>query len=539
MSTAVLSSRLLPATAVLLAPYLVMGCWLGRHYSESAVVSYALVVLAMLLLLGALSRTWKKLLLWHLPLALAGAILAGYAIISGDLPGDPIAYVLVTSSPEEVMGFFSLPQQQRLLALLVASLALYGWLALRLPPRPVFPVLSARVRWLAISAFAIMAAYAARVPNEFISGIAASPLVGSVMFATGPLAAANAQVHGNLQQKTPYDAQRVDATEVHILIVGESSRRDSWSAYGYARPTTPFMSKLKDEAVFLARAATDANATVRAVPMLLTGLGPEHYVPTAIRGNLFDLAKEAGYYTSWLVNQDASVSHLVGMDADEAVYPHSTSETAMRNLPPDGRLLAALQRQLARAGKPLLIGLHVDGSHWAYFNRYPAAFERFGSGQGLTFASLLTAGADDRVLDSYDNSILYTDWFLEQVIEQARQLKVPATVTYLADHGESLYVLDGRAGHGTNSDFVAAEFDIPAFVWANSAYRQAHPDRVRTLASNASKAIRTHDFFYALADLMGIRWPGALPQRSFVSSAFKPDTSSRYSAGGKLVARTD
>jgi hypothetical protein len=33
---------------------------------------------------------------------------------------------------------------------------------------------------------------------------------------------------------------------------------------------------------------------------------------------------------------------------------------------------------------------------------------------------------DQRVVDTYDNSVLYTDWFLHQVIDQVRALHVPA-----------------------------------------------------------------------------------------------------------------
>jgi glucan phosphoethanolaminetransferase (alkaline phosphatase superfamily) len=527
--------RLLAATALLLAPYLLMGFWLGEHVSVHAAAGYAAVVLASLWLLAYLAKTWRRFFLFHTPLFLASVVFIGYAIISAQLPGDPIAYVLVTSSWEEVYGFFGLGQEQRLLMLFIAGLAVYLGLSLWLSPRATPAVGRTRFRTLAFGSLAALIAFAAIVPVDFMTALAATPLIGSAMFLTGPLSAANAQIHGNLVKKIPYGAAHVASAEVHILIVGESSRRDSWSAYGYSRPTTPFMAVLKGEAIFFDHAVTDSNATVCAVPMLLTGIGPEAYEVGAIRGNLVDLAKEAGYFTSWLVNQDANISYLVGMNADQATYPHSTLETTTRVLRPDGTLLSGLQRQLERGG-PLFIGLHVDGSHWAYFDRYPRSFEKFGSGAGLTFASFYGAHADHRMLDSYDNSILYTDWFLQQVIEQARKLKVPATVTYLSDHGESLYALDGRTGHGA-SDYASVEFDIPAFVWVNAAYRAAHPDKVQALTSNADKEIRTHDFFYSLADLMGIRWPGNSPERSFASPNFIPDTHSRHLAGGRLVAR--
>jgi len=101
-------------------------------------------------------------------------------------------------------------------------------------------------------------------------------------------------------------------------------------------------------------------------------------------------------------------------------------------LPLDETLLPHLWAEISRRGGARFIGLHTIGSHWEYDTRYPPSFERFGSGKGLSYLSALNEKSDPRVLDSYDNSVAYTDWFLGQLIEQARQLNVPTTVTYIA-----------------------------------------------------------------------------------------------------------
>jgi hypothetical protein len=84
-----------------------------------------------------------------------------------------------------------------------------------------------------------------------------------------------------------------------------------------------------------------------------------------------------------------------------------------------------------------------------------------------------------------------TDWFLQQVIEQASALKVPATVTFLPDHGEASPYLDGGAVGHDAAHYVAAEFEIPAFIWVNAAHRTAHPDKVAALQANAAREIRS------------------------------------------------
>jgi glucan phosphoethanolaminetransferase (alkaline phosphatase superfamily) len=242
-----------------------------------------------------------------------------------------------------------------------------------------------------------------------------------------------------------------------------------------------------------------------------------------------DLAREAGYSTAWLMNQDPHLSLLAGVHADRTVYAAFMPGPVANRPQFDESLLADLHREIERTGKPRFIGLHLIGSHWAYDQRYPAAFALFHSA---------SESPNQRDLDAYDNSIAYTDWILGQIIEQARALSVPATVTYISDHGEDLYALDGKSGHGRAS-YTKHQFEIPAFVWVNSAYRAAHPDKVQAMVQNAAKEIRSHNIFYSVADLMGIRWPGASPSESFASLSFVPDVQSPFSAGGTSVARVD
>lgn len=505
-----------------LLPYAVMVYWLAAHRSPLVAVDYAAVVFAVLILLALVAGTVRRLHAVHAPLFFVTLIFTGYAIVSGELAGYPIAFVLETSSWEEVRGFFGTWQQQKLLLLVLLAAVAYIGVGLGMPSRYRLTGRPRATRWIAIGTFGVAAALAALDSDQFIQGAAATPILGSVLFINGPLSSANLAVNGAHLRKRPYGATRHGGREIHILVVGESSRRASWSAYGYSRPTTPFMEALKHEAIFLDNARSDANVTVYAVPMLLTGAAPETFSLQTVHGNLIDLAKEAGYHSSWLANQDAGISYLVGMAADESFYTFTVSKPTYVVYPPDEVLLPELSKQLSRPGSPLFIALHVFGSHAPYANRFPKSFDKFG----------------DEALDTYDDAILYTDWFLEQVMELARRIDVPATVTYVSDHGEDLYALDGRSGHGLG-DYSQHAFDIPAFVWMNDAYRKLYPDRVRALTDNAHKRIRSHDFFYTEAHLMGIQWSGAVPQRSFASPLFSPDVKDRFVAGGNLVVGAD
>ena len=530
--------RAVPASMVLALPFVLLSVWLARLKGLQSLSAFVVSIGLALLVVAVCSRTWRRFFLIQLPVVLLSAAFATYTLMYDSVPGDMIAYVLATSSWDEFRGFFSIWQGQRLLLSSAILLIVYLALALRAPATPIYTGENRRARSITLGVVTVLSAFAASKPAALIDGIAANPVIGTVLFVAGPLGHARAAVNGTAVSKVRYGASRSNSAEIHILVIGESARRDSWSVYGYQRKTTPYLDKLRTEAIFFQNAEADANLTVCVVPILLTGMSPSHFDMGSIRGNIVDLAEEAGYSTAWMMNQDAHISLLVGVHADRMIYPAPLSSLVAGHLPLDEILLPDFRREIARPGARKFIGLHVIGSHWQYDSRYPPTFERFGSGKGLNYMSVLTHPSDPRLLDAYDNSVAYTDWFLSQIIEEARSLSVPTTVTYFADHGEDLYALDGNAGHGT-ATYTKHQFDIPAFIWMNSAYREAHPDKVQTIAQNADKEIRSHNVFYSIADVMGIQWPGALPSESFASTAFVPDSQTPHIAGGKSVARVD
>ena len=528
--------RLLALGALLFSPYLIMALWLADHRGLRVCADYVFVCTAGVFLLALAARTARRFVILHFPVFVLCVLICGCTLVGGQLPGYPLAFILMTSSWEEVRGYFGLWEGQRLVVVFLGSSLCYLMLSWSVPARTSLVDSSPRVRRIIISCFGLMAVGAALTAEQLVESVSASPVLGTAMFLHGPVASADYTIHGAMKRKRPYGAQRAGHEEVHILVIGESSRRDSWSVYGYSRPTTPYLESIKSQVVFFTDAISDANATVYAVPMVLSGIGPEAFTFSAFHGNLLDLGKEAGYFSVWLANQDPGPSSLVGVAADASTYTYQPKKATYFIYPPDEVLLPALDRQITHKGTSLFIGMHVYGSHAPYLNRYPRAFAHFETTQQGAAAHLDDGGAQNALIDSYDDSILYTDWFLGQVIQRARKLDVPVTVTYLSDHGEDLQQLDGRSGHGA-TDYSPHAFEIPAFIWMNSAYRSAHPDKVAALIANASREVRSHDFFYSLADLMGIRWPDYSPQRSFASTDFVPDTADRHIAGGGLVSR--
>jgi glucan phosphoethanolaminetransferase (alkaline phosphatase superfamily) len=529
--------------ALCAAPFIAMLLWSLNTQTLRSVLTLVATTIFVTMLLAMCARTWRRFFLLILPFWAVATVYATYAVLFGNTPGRAVALLLAGASFEEILGLFSVWQQKWITLPVAGVFVLYLILSLRLPVWPIFSRTVSAIARVLLVLTVPMAVYAAQNIPQLTTGMGLNPVIGSLIFFGVQMPRAHDELHGKLVVKTPFHAQRTETgEEVHILIVGESARRASWSVYGYARDTTPYLDRLMrdKEAIFLRNAMSDANLTILAVPMMLTGLKPQE-IARGRRpgGTLLDLAKEAGYATSWLVNQDVGVSTSLGIVADHLEYPPDLHESMFSRSDLDEVLLPAYRREVGRTGHARLIGMHVMGSHWEYYRRYTQRFQQFGSAQRI---STLSSATTDRSMvadlaDAYDNSVLYTDWFLQQVIEQARGLEVPVTVTFVPDHGEASPYLDGGAvGHGA-AHYVSAEFEIPAVIWINAAYRKSHPEKVAALESNASKEIRTHDVFFTLADLMGITWPGADPAKSFASERFVPDTTKQHLARGVLIAR--
>jgi glucan phosphoethanolaminetransferase (alkaline phosphatase superfamily) len=550
MSLALQRQRSLYALiALAAAPYAGMLYFWARYDGavRSLLALLASAALAALLLAGCL-RTWRWFFLGYFPLLLLSAAYAAYALTYGILPGPTLGILILSATREELRGLVMLWPQKWLLLPLAAAVVVYLWLAWRLPAQPIFSASHRRWPRAMLAVTLPLAAYAATDSLQLVNGVALNPLVGGLIFLANGLPQAHADLRGDRIAKVAFHAARHSTDEeVHVLIVGESARRASWSVYGYTRATNPYLEHIKGEVIFLKQAMADANLTEMAVPMILTGVAPREFTKAKLHGTLFDLAAEAGYRTSWLVNQDIDISNYLGISTDDPYYPpemrpgsfYRHSEQVRRT---DEVLLAPFRRELARTGKARFIGLHIMESHWEYARRYPASFAHFVPRQAqdagkFSVASLTDAALGEAMVDSYDNSVLYTDWLLGQIIEAMRALRVPATLTFVPDHGESLAALDeGVAGHGAPSYHVS-QFAIPAFVWVNDAYRAAYPRKVAALRANAEREIRSHDFFYTEADLMGITWPGEQPARSFASEQFAPDTTRLHLVGGALLMR--
>lgn len=309
------------------------------------------------------------------------------------------------------------------------------------------------------------------------------------------------------------------ATTHFVLILGESVRRDHLQQYGYPRKTSPRLASRKDLLVFT-NTVSSANQTRRAVKIMLSPATAEDPSIFYKSGTILGLANEAGLISNWLSNQapvgiyDTEVSSIA-READQTRF----FNTGLETISYDEKLLPALTQAIEAVNGTSLTVVHLMGSHAAYYKRYPKEFDIF-----RDTPPRLPPKVSSRIVDainSYDNSLAYTDFVVSKIIEQLDKTGGSSCAIYTSDHGEVLGEENGRIGHGFPS-VRRPEAEVPFLVWCSKRYRLEHPKVWQTLEKNRDKPFGTEHLFDTLADLMKIDYPQKHPELSIANEEFIP-----------------
>ena len=318
-------------------------------------------------------------------------------------------------------------------------------------------------------------------------------------------------------------AEGSDAPQVVVMVLGESSRYDRWSLNGYERETNPLLAK-EPNLVALRDVITSVSATRLSVPVIISRKPAMQSLKDGFAEKSFITAyKEAGFKTYWLSNQisfgqfDTPVS-VFAKEADVIQFLNLGGFTNNSNF--DQILFDPLKHALADPAPKKLIVLHSLGSHWNYSQRHPKEFDKWQpSLYGVNKPAYTDLKIKPQLNNSYDNSILYTDWFLAQIIGTLKQQQVAASMLYVSDHGQTLY--DGScrlAFHGHNTQY---EFHVPALVWYSDQYQERYPGKVQQLVRHKKARLATENMFHTLLDMGDIRYQGERLEWSFLSPKFK------------------
>ena len=330
--------------------------------------------------------------------------------------------------------------------------------------------------------------------------------------------------------------------EIHFLVIGETARSSSFQINGYERETTPHLAKMPGLMSFKDVVAP-APVTTISVPVLLTPSDATTSRQASTLPSVMNVFKNAGFRVYWLSTQmkhgfwDTRCS-TYAHDADEAQF--LSGKLALSGEPTDAahdsELVKAAQKILERGEPKVLIVLHTMGSHAVYSDRYPPEFNRFPSDPATCtkarndlLQSTLTPEHDVHLRNAYDNSILYTDFVINQFIGLLGEQNAVSSLYYVSDHGEN----GGDAAvmpfaHGTLTTDVLR---VPLIVWLSQEYRALRPAKAEALHAHVETPFSTDTTFHTLIDLAGLSCNFFKPDHSVASKNFQP--------GARLVTALD
>ncbi|MGL6083968.1 phosphoethanolamine transferase [Acinetobacter lwoffii] len=303
-------------------------------------------------------------------------------------------------------------------------------------------------------------------------------------------------------------AQMQEHPKLMVLVVGETARAESFALNGYARNTNPELSKLA--VINFSQVSSCGTATAVSVPCMFSGMSRETYDEqlASHREGLLDIAQRAGYQVTWIDNNSGCKGACDRVQKYQIPAQLKQKWCDAGGECFDEILVDSLKDYLAHLDKnnpkPQLIVLHQMGSHGpAYFKRSKAPYQPF---QPTCNSNAIQGCSTEELKNSYDNSIVYTDHVLAQIIETLKQQTQYQTgFWYLSDHGEST----GEHGlylHGAPYSMAPTQqTHVPMLMWFSDAWKQQNTHQVSCLKGQTGQA-RSHDhLFPSLLSLLDIK----------------------------------
>ncbi|MEY8710337.1 phosphoethanolamine transferase EptA [Mangrovibacter phragmitis] len=331
-------------------------------------------------------------------------------------------------------------------------------------------------------------------------------------YVTGFIQFAHKQIAGNTSQLI---RQGEDATKgalirsqskktVVILVLGEASRAQDYSLGGYTRETNPELSKR--DVIWFNHATSCGTETAVSVPCMFSGMTRSQYDADLAhhREGLMDVLAHGGINVLWRENDGGCKGACTRIPHTD-MTKWNLNDVCHDGICLDDAELYRLPNILDGIQHDTVIVLHLMGSHGpAYYERYPPKMRRF---TPTCDTNQIQDCTREALINTYDNSILYTDDIVSRTIDMLKQhTDMNTALVYLSDHGESL----GENGiylHGT--PWLIApdqQTHIPLLFWLSDNYSQGfHINRQCLQQKGKNDEVSQDNLFSTLLGMMDIR----------------------------------
>ena len=281
--------------------------------------------------------------------------------------------------------------------------------------------------------------------------------------------------------------KKIAEKEIYILAIGESVRYNNCSLNGvYPRETMPLMAQ-QDNLIFFHNYYSSGTTTSVSVPMIITrATATENALNYQERG-IVQVFNENDFTTvvikRGILSQISSAYLYQGVDYTVDVES-------------DAEVIEKVD-SLSRIHDKLFIMFQLQGSHF-YYDNFPEDFNKWRpnckTDKGVT--------SDSLYINAYDNTILYTDYLLNTMVDSLKTQNAHAVVWYVSDHGQTITATQGW--HGTGSK---EEYHVPLCIWFSECYKNNNPPIIQQLQKQTNTPINSDNIFYTICGMTYMQLP--------------------------------
>jgi lipid A ethanolaminephosphotransferase len=287
-----------------------------------------------------------------------------------------------------------------------------------------------------------------------------------------------------------------------VFVVGETARADHFSLNGYDKKTNPYLEK--EDVISFKNVWACGTSTAHSVPCMFSIFGRADFSKSKAQAteNALDVLQRAGVNVIWLDNNSSSKGVADRIPFQDYKTPGNNPDCDIECR--DTGMLSNLQFYIDQHPTgDIFIVLHQMGSHGpAYYKRYPKQFEQF---TPTCNTNQLEQCSQEEINNTYDNTLLYTDYFLSKTIKllNNNSEQFEAALFYISDHGESLGE-NNLYLHGLPY-FIAPDTQkhVPMIMWFSESIKKEV--NFSQLKLQSSKRLSHDNVFHTILGLMEIQ----------------------------------
>lgn len=302
----------------------------------------------------------------------------------------------------------------------------------------------------------------------------------------------------DLASKYRFELTERDITTV--LIIGEAARGLNFSSNGYNRETDPNLRAVG--AISYRNAYSCGTITRQSVPCMLTRATFRRQDISRKERSVISIFNSLGFTTYWISNQGVMGEHETPItpiinESQHKIFVNITGAFEDKDVL-DENIVPKFDSIIRSYSGNKFIVVHLIGSHWYYGHHYTKPFERF---TPVCKSKIAQRCSREELLNSYDNSILYTDWVVSELIKRVSNQN--SILFFVSDHGESLGE-EGVYTHRVEDIDRTEQRSIAWFVWASDEYKRRNTIRFDNIIKNKDNYISHDNLFHSILDCAAI-----------------------------------